>query len=141
MVMKKRILFLCTGNSCRSQMAEAWLRHLKGNKYEVFSAGIEKHGMNPYAVRVMSEVGIDMSNHYSKLLSELNAIEFDLVITVCGHASESCPIFSGKAKVIHAPFDDPPALAKDITDEEERLKCYRRVRDQISSFIQTTNLI
>lgn len=132
---RKKILFLCTGNSCRSQMAEGWAKHLKNNEFEVYSAGIEKHGLNPYAVQVMKEVGVDISGHYSKLLSELEGIEFDFVITVCGHANENCPIFSGKTKIIHVGFEDPPKLAKEFEKEEDKLDCYRKVREQIKKFI------
>ncbi len=132
---KKKILFLCTGNSCRSQIAEGWARYLKGNEFEVYSAGVEKHGLNPYAVQVMKESGVDISKHYSKLTSELKGIEFDFVITVCGHANENCPFFPGKTKVIHVGFEDPPKLAKEYEKEEDKLDCYRKVRDQIRSFV------
>ncbi|MDD5596590.1 MAG: arsenate reductase ArsC [Victivallaceae bacterium] len=132
---KLTILFLCTGNSCRSQMAEGWARHLKGDVIEAYSAGIETHGLNPYAVKVMTEVGVDISTHKSKLLSELGNIDFDYVITVCGHANESCPLFPGKTKVIHIGFDDPPKLADKFNSEEDKLNCYRRVRDEIRRFV------
>lgn len=132
---KKKILFLCTGNSCRSQMAEGWARHLKDSEFEVYSAGIEKHGLNPYAVKVMAEAEVDISKHYSKLLSELKGIEFDFVITVCGHANENCPFFPGKTKVIHVGFEDPPKLAKEFEKEEDKLNCYRKVRDEIRVFV------
>lgn len=135
--MKKRVLFLCTGNSCRSQMAEGWLRHLHGDSFEAFSAGIAKHGMNKYAILAMKEIGIDISTHRSKLLNELENLNFDLVITVCSNAHESCPLFPGKAKVMHVPFDDPPALASGLSDKEEILKPYRRVRDQIGEFVKS----
>ena len=105
-----RILFLCTGNSCRSQMAEGWARHLKGDVIESHSAGIETHGFNPNAVRVMEEAGVDISRHRSKHIRELADLEFDYVITVCGHADENCPIFPGKTKIVHVGFDDPPKL-------------------------------
>jgi arsenate reductase len=133
---KPKILFLCTGNSCRSQMAEGWCRHLKGDIIEAYSAGIETHGLNPYAVKVMAECGVDISGHKSKLLTDLNGIDFDYVVTVCGHAHETCPFFPAKAKVVHVGFDDPPKLAKDAQTEEEKLNCYRRVRDQIKKFIE-----
>ncbi len=132
-----RVLFLCTGNSCRSQMAEGWAKALKHDAIEAFSAGINKHGLNPDAVRVMSEAGIDISSHYSKTLEELRAIRFDYVVTVCGHAHETCPIFPGKAKVIHHGFDDPPKLAKEAPDEEAALGPFRRVRDEIRAYIET----
>ena len=132
-----KVLFLCTGNSCRSQMAEGWARHLKGDQIEAYSAGIETHGLNPHAVQVMAEAGVDISNHRSKHVNELLAIEFDYVVTVCGHANEHCPLFPGKARVIHVGFDDPPKLAGQATDEEERLAPYRRVRDDIRAFVMT----
>ena len=102
--MKQKILFLCTGNSCRSQMAEGWARFLKNDILDVSSAGIEKHGMNGLAVKVMAEVGVDISRHSSKLINELPTDDFDYVITVCENAHESCPLFSGKAKIIHKGF-------------------------------------
>ena len=132
-----KILFLCTGNSCRSQMAEGWARHLKGDVIEAFSAGIEVHGMNARAVRVMAEAGVDISHHRSKNVSELMDVPLDYVVTVCGNAHETCPMFPGKAKVVHVAFDDPPRLAKDAKTEEEALVHYRRVRDQIRAFVLT----
>jgi arsenate reductase len=136
--MKKiKILFLCTGNSCRSQMAEGWARALKGDVIEAYSAGIETHGLNPNAVKVMAEAGVDISGHKSENVADLLHIPFDVVITVCGHAHEHCPVFPGKAKVIHAGFDDPPKLAAQVTGEEAKLDCYRRVRDEIKTFIET----
>ncbi len=133
---KARILFLCTGNSCRSQMAEGWVRHLKSDIFEAYSAGIEKHGLNPLAVKAMAEVGVDISRQESKVVAELPTMEFDYVVTVCGHAHESCPRFSGKAKVVHLGFDDPPRLAADAKTEEEALTHYRRVRDEIRAFVE-----
>ena len=135
--MKTKILFLCTGNSCRSQMAEGWARALKSDVLEVHSAGIEKHGLNPRAVRVMAEGGVDISAHKSKTVAELGPIHFDYVITVCGHANEYCPLFPGKAKIVHVGFDDPPQLAKQAKTEEEALAHYRRVRDEIRAFVDT----
>ena len=135
--MKKKILFLCTGNSCRSQMAEGWVRHLKGDVIEPWSAGIEKHGMNDKAVRVMAEAGVDISDHHSKLISELPNLDFDYVVTVCDHAHESCPLFPGRAKVIHRGFDDPPRLAAATASEEAAMEPYRRVRDEIRAFVET----
>jgi arsenate reductase len=134
---KLKILFLCTGNSCRSQMAEGWARHLKSDVLEPYSAGIEKHGMNPHAVKVTSEAGVDISKQYSKTTAEMGSVRFDCVVTVCGHASENCPIFPGKAKVVHIGFEDPPKLTKDMPDGEEKLAVYRRVRDQIRVFVET----
>jgi arsenate reductase len=133
-----KILFLCTGNSCRSQMAEGWGRHLYPERYEFFSAGIETHGLNPLAVRVMAEAGVDISTHHAKLLSDLEPISFDYVITVCDHAQEHCPIFSGKATKLHREFPDPPRLAKDASSEEEALVHYRTVRDAIREYLVTT---
>jgi arsenate reductase len=132
-----KILFLCTGNSCRSQMAEGWTNALKSLQIKAYSAGIEKHGLNPYAVKVMAEAGVDISNHHSKLLQELSDIEFDYVITVCGHAHESCPLFTGNTTVLHVGFDDPPRLAAACKSEAEKLDCYRRVRDEIKKFVET----
>lgn len=134
---KPRVLFLCTGNSCRSQMAEGWARHLKGEVLEPYSAGIETHGLNPNAVRVMAEAGVDIAGHRSKHVDELRDVEFDYVVTVCGHAEEHCPIFRGKAKVVHVGFDDPPRLAAAAKTEDEALGHYRRVRDEIKSFVST----
>ena len=131
-----KVLFLCTGNSCRSQMAEGWSRRLKGDQIEAYSAGIETHGLNLDAVRVMAEAGADISGQRSKHVSELHDVEFDYVVTVCDHAHESCPVFPGKAKVIHVGFDDPPRLAANAKTEEERLAPYRRVRDEIRAFVE-----
>jgi len=132
-----KVLFLCTGNSCRSQMAEGWTKHLKGDQIEAYSAGIETHGLNPNAVRVMAEAGVDISGHRSKRLDELCDVQFDYVVTVCGHAHESCPMFPKSAKIIHIGFDDPPRLATNAKTEEERLAPYRRVRDEIKAFVDT----
>jgi len=132
-----RILFLCTGNSCRSQMAEGWARHLKGDVLEAHSAGIETHGLNPHAVRVMAEAGVDISGHRSKHVDELAGVPFDYVITVCDHAHESCPLFPGRTRVVHKGFDDPPRLAKSARTEAEALSHYRRVRDEIRAFVET----
>ncbi len=134
--MKTTILFLCTGNSCRSQMAEGWARHLKGNELDASSAGIEKHGMNPLAVKAMAEVGVDISGQSSKLINELPKHDFAYVITVCDNAHESCPLFPGKAKVIHRGFDDPPRLAADCPSETEAMAQYGRVRDEIKEYIK-----
>jgi arsenate reductase (thioredoxin) len=134
---RKKILFLCTGNSCRSQMAEGWTRQLKADKIKAYSAGIETHGLNPYAVKVMKEAGVDISGHRSKLVTELTDVQFDYVVTVCGHANETCPFFPGKTKVMHVGFDDPPKLAEDAKTEEEALGHYRRVRDEIRAFVES----
>ncbi len=137
---KLKILFLCTGNSCRSQMAEGLARAFKSDIIEAYSAGIETHGLNPNAVKVMAEIEIDISNHKSECVDDLLDIDFDYVVTVCGHAHETCPIFPGKAKVIHVGFDDPPALAKQLAEhgasKDEQLECYRRVRDEIRTFVE-----
>lgn len=134
--MKRKVLFLCTGNSCRSQMAEGWARALKGDVIEAYSAGIETHGLNPNAVKVMAEAGVDISGNTSKNVETLLEVPFDYVVTVCGHAHETCPMFPGKAKVVHVGFDDPPALARQVEGEEAKLACYRRVRDDIRAFVE-----
>ena len=132
-----RILFLCTGNSCRSQMAEGWARALKGDRLEAFSAGIETHGLNPRAIQVMAEAGVDISGHKSKTVADLPTLDFDCVVTVCDRARESCPLFPGKTKMVHVGFDDPPRLAQGAQTEEEALAPYRRVRDEIRAFVET----
>jgi arsenate reductase len=141
MAEKSKILFLCTGNSCRSQMAEGWACHLRGEEIEPYSAGIETHGLNPLAVKVMAEAGVDISAHRSKHLDELRDVPFTAVVTVCDHAHEHCPLFPGKVRKIHAGFADPPRLAGEIAarggSEEEQLECYRRVRDEIRDFVKT----
>lgn len=134
---RKNVLFLCTGNSCRSQMAEGWARHFHSDTIKAWSAGIEAHGMNPNAVKVMQEAGIDITGQASKLATSLQDVPLDLVITVCGHADENCPAFLGKARVVHVGFDDPPKLAKAAANEDEALGHYRRVRDEIQEFIRT----
>lgn len=134
---KMKILFLCTGNSCRSQMAEGWTRHLKGDVIDVFSAGIEKHGLNPLAMRVMAEAGVDISGFRSKTVDDLPEQEFDFVITLCGHAQETCPFFSAATTRLHVGFDDPPKLAENAKTEEEALGHYHRVRDEIRDFVLT----
>ena len=131
------ILFLCTGNSCRSQMAEGWARHLKGDVLEAHSAGVETHGLNPIAVRVMAEAGVDISAQQSQHIDEFQNVPLDYVITVCSRAHESCPVFPGKTKVTHVGFDDPPRLAKEAATEDEALSHYRRVRDEIRAFVET----
>lgn len=133
---KIKILFLCTGNSCRSQMAEGWANALKNDVIDAYSAGIETHGMNPNAVRVMQEVGVDISGHRSKHVNELSDVPFDYVITVCDNANESCPLFPGKTTIVHHGFEDPPKLAKGLP-EEKGLGVYRRVRDEIKNYIET----
>lgn len=134
---KLKVLFLCTGNSCRSQMAEGWARALKSDRIEAYSAGIETHGLNPNAVKVMAEAGVDIAGHTSKHVDTLLEIPIDHVVTVCGHANDHCPFFPGPARVVHVGFEDPPALAKLAVNEEEKLNCYRRVRDEIRRFVET----
>ena len=134
---KLRVLFLCTGNSCRSQMAEGWARHLKGDVIEPYSAGIVKHGLNPHALQVMAEVGVDIARHTSKTLEDIGPVPFDYVVTVCGHANEHCPVFPGPTKVVHVGFNDPPSLTGHLPDGEEKLAVYRRVRDQIRRYVET----
>lgn len=136
-VPKIKILFLCTGNSCRSQMAEGWARHLRGGRIEAYSAGIEQHGMNPHAVKVMQEAGVDITQQWSKILADLGAVPFDYVVTVCGHAHDHCPVFPGKTRVVHVGFEDPPKLTREMPDGEAKLAVYRRVRDEIRRFIET----
>lgn len=134
---KIKILFLCTGNSCRSQMAEGWARHLKSDCVEPYSAGIETHGLNPSAVKVMAEAGVDISQQKSQHVDDFSDIDFDLVITVCSHADKKCPMFSKNTKVVHVGFDDPPKLAALATSEDQALEAYRRVRDEIKTYIET----
>jgi len=138
---KLKVLFLCTGNSCRSQMAEGWTRHLKGDLIEAYSAGIETHGLNQNAVKVMTEAGVDISQHKSKHIDEFKDVDIDVVVTVCGHAQETCPFFPTNCKVIHVGFGDPPKMAKELAeqggDAEAQLDCYRKVRDEIKNFVTT----
>ena len=134
---KLKVLFLCTGNSCRSQMAEGWARALKSDELEVFSAGIEKHGLNANAVAVMCEAGVDISGHESKTLADLGPIDLDVVVTVCGHAHETCPTLPGVTRIVHVGFDNPPQLAANAATEAEALDHYRRVRDEIRAFVET----
>ena len=131
---RRKVLFLCTGNSCRSQMAEGWARHLKPDVLETCSAGIEAHGLNARAVQVMAEAGVDISAQESKTVDRFAGTDFDYVVTLCGHANEHCPVFPGSTKVVYVGFDDP-ALARGT--EEEVLAVFREVRDQIRAFVQT----
>ncbi len=133
---KLKVLFLCTGNSCRSQMAEGWARRLKSDRIEAYSAGLEKHGLNPHAVTVMAEAGVDISKQCSKTPQELDDVQFDYVVTVCGHADEHCPMFPAKTHVVHAGFEDPPKLTRNLPDGEAKLAVYRRVRDEIRHFVE-----
>ncbi len=138
---KLRILFLCTGNSCRSQMAEGWTRALKGDRIDAYSAGVEVHGLNPVAVEVMAEAGVDISGHIAKHVDTVRHMAFDVVITVCANARETCPLFAGAKKVLHVGFNDPPALAERLAargaDGEQQKDCYRRVRDEIRAFVES----
>jgi arsenate reductase (thioredoxin) len=132
-----KVLFLCTGNSCRSQMAEGWARHLKAGTIEAYSAGTETHGLNPHAVKVMAEAGVDIAKQHSKTVDELKGVAFDYVVTVCGHAKERCPVFPGQTKSVHVGFQDPPELTKHLPEGEEKLAVYRRVRDEIRRFVES----
>jgi arsenate reductase (thioredoxin) len=134
---KLRVLFLCTGNSCRSQMAEGWARHLKSDSIEPYSAGVEPHGVNKLAIQVMKEAGVDISRQHSKHVDELKDVPFNYVVTVCDDAHEACPLFPGKTKVVHVGFDDPPRLAKTSRNEAEAFGHYHRVRDEIRDFVKT----
>lgn len=134
--MPKKVLFLCTGNSCRSQMAEAWTRALHSDAIEAMSAGTDPHGIDPRAVRVMEEAGVDLSQQSSKGLEAIDLAALDLVVTVCDRARESCPVLPAPTRQMHVSFEDPPALARDAADEEEALRPYRRVRDEIAAFVR-----
>ncbi len=131
-----RVLFLCTGNSCRSQMAEGWARHLKPGVLEPYSAGTLPQSLNPFAVRVMQEAGVDISTYSSKHVDSFSGQPLDLVVTVCDGAKESCPVFAANIRTVHAGFDDPPKLAANAANEHEALEHYRRVRDEIRDFIE-----
>lgn len=133
--MKPRILFLCTGNSCRSQMAEGWGHDLRSD-IDWCSAGVETHGLNPHAVKVMAEAGVDITSQTSQHIDDFELASLNLVVTVCDHAQQSCPSLPGTVKVLHHPFDDPPRLAKELEDTEDKLDCFRRVRDEIRSFVE-----
>ena len=132
---KLRVLFLCTGNSCRSQMAEGWARALKASELDAYSAGTSPHGLNPLAVRAMAEAGVDISRHTSKRPEDIG-IAFDVVVTVCDSAHESCPVIPG-ARIVHVGFDDPPRLAKGARSDDEAMPHYRRVRDEIRVFVES----
>lgn len=132
--MKKNVLFLCTGNSCRSQMAEGWGKALKADSFNFFSAGTEKHSLNPNAVKVMQEAGIDISQHQSNTTDEILNVRMDFVFTVCSDAHENCPFFPG-GKIVHVGFDDPPRLTKEMKGKEEILSIYRKVRDEIKEMV------
>lgn len=135
--MKPKVLFLCTGNSCRSQMAEGWAKSLLQDRCEPYSAGTEPASLSQHAVKAMQESGVDISNHSSKSVDELKSINFDLVVTVCDSAAAACPTPPQGARAVHAPFDDPPKLAINAKSDEEAMSHYRRVRDEIKNFIIT----
>ena len=137
---RPKVLFLCTGNSCRSQMAEGWARALRGGAIDAYSAGVEPQGMNGRAVRAMAEAGVDISDQRPKHVDELKGVPFDYVVTVCDHAHETCPLFPGRTKVVHVGFDDPPRLARDAKTDDEAMPHYRRVRDEIRAFVETMDL-
>jgi len=134
---KISVLFLCTGNSCRSQMAEGWARHLKAREIDPYSAGVISTRLDPLAVKVMAEAGVDISGHESKTIDDLPGREFDYVITLCDHAHETCPYFPARTKIIHKGFDDPPMFATRAKNKDEALAVYRRVRDEIRALIET----
>jgi len=134
---KLKVLFLCTGNACRSQMAEAFARKLRGDVIEPYSAGVAPFRVLPETVEVMAEVDCDLSGHYAKHVDALRKVKFDYVVTLCDHAHETCPVFGGDAKMIHRGFDDPPSLAMDAKNADEALGHYRRVRDEIRAFVET----
>jgi arsenate reductase len=132
---KKSILFLCTGNSCRSQMAEAWIKELKGDLFNAYSAGVQPKQIDPRAIKAMNEAGIDISKQKSKDIGSLGNQEFDYVVTLCNNARESCPYFPAKTRLIHKGFDDPPKLAEYAQTDEEAMAHYRRVCDEITAFV------
>jgi len=134
---RTRVLFLCTANACRSQMAEGWARHVRGDVIDPYSAGVAPAALDPRAVRVMAEAGVDITDHASKHVDALKDVAFDYVVTLCDHAREACPAFPRPTKRVHVGFDDPPWLARDAHTEEEALDHYRRVRDQIRAFVET----
>ena len=131
---KVSILFLCTGNSCRSQMAEGWARNLKSDVIEAHSAGIRPIGVSSRAIKAMAEAGVDISTHRSKHIDDLVGVDFDYVVTLCDNAAENCPSFSGRAEVVHRPFEDPYFASG---SEEQIMATFRRVRDQIREFVET----
>jgi len=131
---KIKVLFLCTGNSCRSQIAEGWARELKGNVIDAYSAGIRPFGVSSRAIKVMAEEGVDISMHKSQHVDEFSGIDFNYVVTLCDNAYESCPVFSGKTRIVHKPFDDPYFASG---SEEQIMATFRKVRDDIKTFIET----
>jgi len=137
MLPKLKVLFVCTGNACRSQMAESWARKLRGDRLDPYSAGTSPSRVDPRAILVMREAGVDLSRHRSKHVQEVIGVEFDAVVTVCDRANENCPVFPGKGKRLHVGFDDPPRLAAGAVSEDEAIGHYRRVRDEIRAFVET----
>ena len=135
---KKNILVLCTGNSCRSQMAEAYLKLYHGKECNIYSAVVEKHGINPFAIGILMEDSLDISNHYSKTIEELDDISFDLLITVCDHANEVCPVLPGNQSKIHHNFKDP---SKMNGSSSEIIKAFRETRDEIKEFCRNINIL
>ena len=131
---KIKVLFLCTGNACRSQIAEGWARHLKADVVDAYSAGIRPIGVSSRAIKTMTEAGVDISSHTSKSIDDLGGIDFDYVVTLCDNAAQNCPAFPGKAKIIHKPFKDPYFATG---SEEQVMAEFRKVRDQIRAFIET----
>jgi arsenate reductase len=136
---RPRVLFLCTGNACRSQMAEGWVRALHDGTINASSAGTSPHGLNALAVRAMAEAGVDISGHTSKTIEACDPSGVDLVVTVCQNAAESCPVWPGDAVVVHRGFDDPPTMAREAgaVDDESAMPHYRRVRDEIRAFVES----
>ena len=133
---KLKVLFLCTGNSCRSQMAQGYATALKADRLEAYSAGVIASGVHPSALRVMAEDGVDISSQTSKTIDDLpRSLQFDYVITLCDHAAANCPFFPGRVKRLHHPFDDPPSMTRDMPDPDQALDIFRRVRDEIREFI------
>jgi arsenate reductase (thioredoxin) len=130
---KMKVLFFCTGNSCRSQIAEGWAKHLKGDVMDVYSAGIAPGSLNQMAVKVMAEAGVDISTQRPKHVDELKDIDFDYVVTLCDDTAEHCPVFGGRAAVIHRAFDDP-SFAEG--SEEDVMAAFRKIRDQIKAFVE-----
>jgi len=131
---KTKVLFLCTGNSCRSQIAEGWARELKGNVIDAYSAGIRPIGVSSRAIKVMAEEGVDISMHKSQHVDEFSGNDFDYVVTLCDNAAENCPVFSGKTRIVHKPFEDPYFASG---SEEQIMATFRKVRDDIRMFIET----
>lgn len=133
---KQRILYLCTGNSCRSQMAEGFTNNLRGDEFEAVSAGVTPQRVDPRAIKVMAEAGVDISGQTAKDLQQFIGQDFDWIVTLCDNARESCPFFPGQARRVHRGFDDPPLMVRGAADEEEALAVYRRVRDEIRAMVE-----